>query len=111
MRRTISYSRVPEIQCLGRNRYFNTAGADIYVTPDGTVCVEPRTGKNISSGACRVVFPVEDVPMFVATLWEVYRTGRWGAVNAADFGAPLNSPSPGRLARIVAKWRGAPVGV
>lgn len=100
--KTIAYTRVPELQCLGRNRYFSTAGIDLFMHgPD--IRLEPRTGKDMPSGACRIVIPRENA-FDVATALVQFA----GDTALLRYEEPA---PPGRLARLVAKWRGQPVEV
>jgi hypothetical protein len=102
MIKTVTYMRVPEEMCLGRNRFFHTAGIDVY--GDGnTVYLEPRTGKNVGSSACRVVVPIEDALAVASALQDVFEAGR-----RQDIVPDAPPPQAGRLARLVATWRGQP---
>lgn len=73
MLKTVTYSRVPEALCLGRNRYSWTGGLDMFEGADKTIYLEPRTGRNVGSSACRVVIPIEDIPEVIASLSEVHK--------------------------------------
>lgn len=73
MYKRVIYDRVPGVQCLGRNRYFETAGIDMFLVFDEAgkaLVLEPRTGKNESSAACRIVIPWENVSDVAAALVE-----------------------------------------
>ena len=102
MMKTITYPRVPEGQCLGRNRSMQTGGLDIYesgLPQEPEIHLTPRTSKGHGSDACRIVIPREGIPAVVDALTQLY----YGGVMA-----PVADPTPGRLARLVSKWRHMP---
>jgi|GEM_PF-5874174 len=104
MLKTIAYSRVPLGHCLGRNRFMQTSGLDIYesgLPNEQEVHLTPRTSKGQGSDACRIVVPRESVPAVVDALTELY-------YGAAGHLVPVADPTPGRLARLVSKWRHRP---
>ena len=97
MMKTITYPRVPEGQCLGRNRLMQTGGIEVMDADFGReVWLYPMTSKHTGSNACKVVIPVESIDDVVAGL-------------QAFQPQPAEPSMPaGRLARLVAKWRGGP---
>ncbi len=99
MMKTIIYPRVPEGQCLGRNRFMQTGGIEVMDGDFGReVWLYPMTSKPTGSNACKIVIPTEAIPEVVGALTSFTPPATWDPTPVA----------PGRLARLVAKWRGGP---
>lgn len=104
MMKTILYPRVPEGQCLGRNRLMQTGGIEIMNSDFGReVWLYPMTSKHTGSNACKVVIPVESIDDVIAGL-KAFQPERQGV----DPRETADTLPAGRLARLVARWRGVP---
>jgi hypothetical protein len=98
MKTTIGYGRVPNTQCLGRNRFFSTEGLSVYTDVHGDIHLNPITTKGKVSKACRIVIPVEAIPDVMAGLVSHIRSPE----------QPRRIPAAARLARLVARLTGRP---
>lgn len=102
MEKHVKYGRTPQIACcLGRNRYFKTSGLEIYEGPvEDTVYLNPITGRGFGTDACRIVIPKEAIAQVADALIEF----------APKLTVPKEDDTlpPGRLARLVARFRGGP---